>query len=112
MHHMFTDWLSRINRKLKCQKLAGAIAICWAIWMFRNNVTFDKGLVSSYLQHSSGDTLDSVGGLCRSWTEFLKQNCILICFHSEDGIFYLVADQHFVFLIFYKCVIKNNYMHL
>ncbi|CAN6182020.1 unnamed protein product [Urochloa humidicola] len=48
--YMFNGWLSGINRKLKSQILAGASAMCWAIWISRNDVVFDKGLVPSYLQ--------------------------------------------------------------
>jgi hypothetical protein len=31
MHHLFNDWLGGVNRQLKRQILAGAIAIFWAI---------------------------------------------------------------------------------
>jgi hypothetical protein len=50
MHHLFNEWLGGVNRKLKRQILAGAIAMCWAIWISRNDIVFDKGIVPSYLQ--------------------------------------------------------------
>jgi hypothetical protein len=50
MHHLFNDWLGEINSKWKCQILAGAIAMCLAIWISRNDVVFDKSIVPSYLK--------------------------------------------------------------
>ena len=39
-----------VNRKLKSQLLVGASSICWAIWLTRNDIVFDKILAPSYLQ--------------------------------------------------------------
>jgi hypothetical protein len=50
VHNLFTDWLVGVNRKLKSQILVGASAICWAIWLTRNDIVFDKVLVPSSLQ--------------------------------------------------------------
>jgi len=47
---LFTDWLIGFDRKLKYKILVGAAAICWVIWLARNNVVFDKILAPSYLQ--------------------------------------------------------------
>jgi hypothetical protein len=47
---LFTDWLDGINRKLKYKILVGASAICWVIWLTRNNIIFDKAAAPSYLQ--------------------------------------------------------------
>ena len=47
---MFTDWLHGFNRKLKSKILVGASAICWVIWLTRNDIVFDKVLAPSYLQ--------------------------------------------------------------
>jgi hypothetical protein len=47
---MFTGWLDGINRKLKFKILVAAIAICWAIWLTRNDIIFDKATTPSYLQ--------------------------------------------------------------
>jgi hypothetical protein len=68
---MFTGWLVGIDKKLKSQIFVGASVICWAIWLTRNNIVFDKVAAPSYLQLSSGGTY---------WTRFwsLLQN-------EEDG---------------------------
>jgi len=50
IHNLFTYWLEGINRKLKSHILVGASAICWALWLTRNNIVFDKVLAPSYLQ--------------------------------------------------------------
>jgi hypothetical protein len=50
VHNLLTDWLDGINRKLKYKILVGASATCWAIWLTRNNIIFDKAAAPSYLQ--------------------------------------------------------------
>ena len=50
VHNLFTCWLEGINRKLKSHILVGASAICWALWLTRNNIVFDTVLAPSYLQ--------------------------------------------------------------
>ena len=35
---------------LKRQLLVGASALCWAIWLSRNDVVFDKSPTKTYLQ--------------------------------------------------------------
>jgi hypothetical protein len=47
---MFTYWLGGINRKTKSQILVGASAVCWAVWLTRNDIVFDKAIAPSYLQ--------------------------------------------------------------
>jgi hypothetical protein len=47
---MFTGWLGGINKKLKANIIVGASAMCWAIWLTRNNTMFDKAVAPSYLQ--------------------------------------------------------------
>ena len=39
-----------MNKKLRSLVLVGACAICWAIWLSRNDLVFDKVLVPSYMQ--------------------------------------------------------------
>ena len=48
--HMFGNWLVGINRKIMYLSLVGASALCWAIWLSRNEVVFDKTRVSSAMQ--------------------------------------------------------------
>jgi hypothetical protein len=50
VNNLFTDWLDGINRKLKYKILVGASAICWVIWLTRNNIIFDNAAAPSYLQ--------------------------------------------------------------
>ena len=50
IHNLFTRWLEGIDRKMKYQILVGASVICWAIWLTRNDIVFDKALAPSYLQ--------------------------------------------------------------
>jgi len=57
VYNLFTGWLDGVNRKLKSQILVGASPICWAIWLTRNDILFDKILAPSYLQ---GDLLGQV----------------------------------------------------
>jgi hypothetical protein len=47
---MFTSWLEGLNKKMKSQILVGASAICWALWLTRNGIVFDKDVAQSYLQ--------------------------------------------------------------
>jgi hypothetical protein len=42
--------LNQFGEKLKRQTLAGASAFCWAIWLNRNEVVFDKSPTQSLLQ--------------------------------------------------------------
>jgi hypothetical protein len=46
---MFDDWLLRVDKKSKLI-LVGASAICWALWLSRNDMVFDKSPSISYLQ--------------------------------------------------------------
>lgn len=38
---MFDDWLLRVDKKSKLI-LVGAFAICWALWLNKNDMIFDK----------------------------------------------------------------------
>ena len=48
--YLFGNWLRGVETKLKRQLLAGASALCWAIWLSRNDVFFDKSSTKTYLQ--------------------------------------------------------------
>jgi hypothetical protein len=45
----FSDWLEGINRKLKSKIIVGASALCWAVWLSRNDIVFNKTVAPSYL---------------------------------------------------------------
>ena len=48
--HMFGSWLNGIDMHLKNHILAGASAMCWAIWLSRNDIVFDKSPMKSKMQ--------------------------------------------------------------
>ena len=50
VNHMFTHWLNGLRRQRKYQALVGACPILWAIWLTRNDITFNRARVSSSLQ--------------------------------------------------------------
>jgi hypothetical protein len=50
IHNIFLDWLEGINRKLKSKIIVGASALCWAIWLSRNDIVFNKTVSPFYLQ--------------------------------------------------------------
>ena len=50
VNYMFTHWLNGLRKQRKHQALVGACAILWAIWLTRNDITFNCAWVSSSLQ--------------------------------------------------------------
>ena len=50
VNHKFTYWLNGLRKQRKYQALVGACAILWAIWLTRNDITFNCARVSSSLQ--------------------------------------------------------------
>ena len=40
--HMFNGWLNGINKELMYKILVGASAICWTIWLNRNDMVFNN----------------------------------------------------------------------
>jgi hypothetical protein len=58
---MFGRWINQVGGKLRRQMLAGAYAFCWAIWLSRNDLVFDKTPIKSFMQVLyRGDTLASL----------------------------------------------------
>jgi len=57
---MFTGWVEWINRKLKSQILVGASSFCWAIWLTRNDIVFDKVVAPSFAGYLQEYLLDQV----------------------------------------------------
>src|SRR6266498_2703307 len=45
VQNMLPDWLKWVNKKLISLILVGATSMCSAIWLSRNELVFDKGLV-------------------------------------------------------------------
>jgi hypothetical protein len=50
VQHMFGRWINQVGGKLRRQMLAGASAFCWAIWLSRNDLVFDKTPIKSIMQ--------------------------------------------------------------
>jgi hypothetical protein len=48
--NMFTGWLNGINKNLLYKILVGASALCWAIWLSRNDVVFNNTRVVTPMQ--------------------------------------------------------------
>jgi hypothetical protein len=42
VQHKFSTWINMFGGKLKRQIPAGASVFCWAIWLSRNDMVFDK----------------------------------------------------------------------
>jgi hypothetical protein len=53
---MFSSWLNGIGHKLRNQILLGAVELCWALWLNRNDVVFDNVKSNTYLQAISRAT--------------------------------------------------------
>ena len=50
MSFLLGSWLGNFSRKLQKHILVGASALCWTIWLSRNDVVFQKTIPNSYLQ--------------------------------------------------------------
>ncbi len=48
--HMFGNWLNGFEPKLKRQTWEGIAAICWALWLSRNDIVFNGYNHISFLQ--------------------------------------------------------------
>lgn len=59
--HMFGDWLQGFNSVLKPLLLLGAAVLCWALWICRNDLVFEKKILCSPLQviHLASQKLSS-----------------------------------------------------
>jgi hypothetical protein len=59
--HMFGDWSQGFNIVLKPMLLLGAAVLCWALWIYRNDLVFEKKLLCSLLQaiHLASQKLSS-----------------------------------------------------
>ena len=48
--HIFDDWLLGVDKKNRKLILIGASSICWALWLSRNDLVFNKSPSISYMQ--------------------------------------------------------------
>jgi hypothetical protein len=47
---MFGSWTNGVGAKIKRQLMAGTSVFCWAMWLSRNEIVFDKVPIKSLLQ--------------------------------------------------------------
>ena len=45
----YNDWLFRFDCKSKTQLLCGVYALCWALWLSRNDIVFDNSPMKTYM---------------------------------------------------------------
>jgi hypothetical protein len=48
--HMYSAWLHRFNNRTKSLFMVGVAALCWAIWLSRNDIFFEKCSPKTYIQ--------------------------------------------------------------
>jgi hypothetical protein len=48
--NLFGPWLARFPHKQKALVLIGIAAFCWALWLSRNDMVFQKSKSKSFLQ--------------------------------------------------------------
>jgi hypothetical protein len=48
--HMFGSWIRRFAPGLRKQMVVGIVAICWGLWLNRNDAVFQNIITNSYLQ--------------------------------------------------------------
>ncbi len=47
---MFDGWLQCVDKEKSKLILVGALALCWALWLCRNDRVLDKSPFVSYMQ--------------------------------------------------------------
>jgi hypothetical protein len=47
---MFSSWLNGIQPKLKEQFCVGLTTMCWAIWLNRNDMVFNRSKPNTFMQ--------------------------------------------------------------
>jgi hypothetical protein len=67
---MFRIWMNQVGGKLKWQVLAGAFAFCWAIWLSRTDVVFNKSSINICMQVLYMEHIGSTSGL--GWKRMIK----------------------------------------
>jgi len=66
--NMLGSWLRGFSMKLRKHFLVGVAAMCWAIWLSRNDVVFNQKQPNSYLQVIFRGT-----HWARSWSQLAKE---------------------------------------
>ena len=91
--NMLGSWLRSFSVKLRKQLLVGAVALCWAIWLCRNDAIFCRSTPNLYLQVIFGGTF-----WARRWSllskkeemNFITKNCgrmegVMLEFFAKQG---------------------------
>jgi hypothetical protein len=47
--HLFIGWATGLGKQFKNLVLVGAVALCWVLWISRNNVVFDNSSSKIYI---------------------------------------------------------------
>lgn len=90
--HLLGSWLRGLSLKLRKQVLVGAAAICWVLWLSRNEAVFNRKFPNSFLQVIFRGTY-----WIRFWSQlskeeeknFVKLNCRLL----EERLLELFAER-------------------
>ena len=91
--NMLGSWLRSFSVKLRKQLLVGAVALCWAIWLCRNDAIFCRSTPNLYLQVIFRGTF-----WARRWSllskkeemNFITKNCgrmegVMLEFFAKQG---------------------------
>jgi hypothetical protein len=62
MDDLFNGWSKKGNKKENSLLLTVASALCWAVWITRNEVVFDKCRPKSFCMYYSGELTGSDSG--------------------------------------------------
>lgn len=65
--HMFGSWLRGVHKRLRALLMVGTVASCWAIWLCRNDIVFNRKNLTSPMQ-----VLYSCTHWLRTWSTLLK----------------------------------------
>jgi len=89
--NLFGSWLKDFPKELKCQILIGAAAICWAVWLWRNDVVFNRRPFNSFAQVVYRGTY-----WIRCWARLCKEeerrNLKIGCRHLEGVVLQLFSN--------------------
>ena len=85
--NMLCSWPSGFPMKLRKQVLVGVAAMCWAIWLSRNDVVFNRKHPNSYMQ-----VIFRGAHWARSWSQLSKEEEKVCMMNNCRGIEGLVME--------------------
>ena len=90
--HMFGSWIRSCAPGLRNQIIVGIAALCWALWLNRNDAVFQGSMANSYLQ-----VIFRGAYWIRQWSMLSKEeerkNLIDGCRHLEGVALQLFGGQ-------------------